>query len=61
MTDTCATTTGYQGSVDIVKRRLRELRPPAERSAQPTGYRPGQVLQLDWLELPTRLRCYRER
>jgi transposase len=45
---------GYEGSVDIVKRRLRELRPPRERPAQRTGYRPAQVLQLDWAELPTR-------
>ena len=45
---------GYEGSVDVVKRRLRELRPLPERPAQRTGYRPGQVLQLDWLELPTR-------
>lgn len=47
---------GYEGSVDVVKRRLRELRPPAARPAQRTGYRPGQVLQLDWLELPSRPR-----
>ena len=45
---------GYEGSVDLVKRRLRELRPPAVRPAQRTGYRPGQVLQLDWAEMPTR-------
>jgi transposase len=45
---------GYEGSVDVVKRRLRELRPSRERPAQRTGYRPGQVLQLDWAELPTR-------
>jgi len=45
---------GYAGSVDLVKRRLRELRPPAARPAQRTGYRPGQVLQLDWAEMPTR-------
>jgi hypothetical protein len=45
---------GYEGSVDLVKRRLRELRPPTGRAAQRTGCRPGQVLQLDWLELPTR-------
>ncbi len=44
---------GYEGSVDVVKRRLRELRPPPERPAQRTGYGPGQVLQLDWGELPT--------
>jgi transposase len=47
---------GYEGSVDVVKRRLRELRPAKERPAQRTGYRPGQVLQLDWAELPTRPR-----
>jgi len=47
---------GYVGSVDLVKRRLRELRPPAVRPAQRTGYRPGQVLQLDWAEMPTRPR-----
>ena len=45
---------GYEGSVDLVKRRLRELRPPLVRPAQRTGYRPGQVLQLDWAEMPTR-------
>jgi len=47
---------GYDGSVDLVKRRLRELRPPSVRPAQRTGYRPGQVLQLDWAEMPTRPR-----
>ena len=45
---------GYAGSVDVVRRRLRELRPPVVRSAQRTGYRPGQVMQLDWAEMPTR-------
>jgi transposase len=45
---------GYDGSVDLVKRRLRALRPPLARPAQRTGYRPGQVLQLDWAEMPTR-------
>ena len=47
---------GYSGSVDVVKRRLRELRPRQVRPAQRTGYRPGQVVQLDWAELPTRPR-----
>src|SRR3954454_20736004 len=42
---------GYDGSVDLVKRRLRELRPRSVRPAQRTGYRPGQVLQLDWAEM----------
>ena len=45
---------GYVGSVDVVRRRLRELRPAAVRPAQRTGYRPGQVMQLDWAEMPTR-------
>jgi transposase len=45
---------GYDGSVDLVKRRLRELRPASVRPAQRTGYRPAQVLQLDWAEMPTR-------
>jgi transposase len=45
---------GYDGSVDLVKRRLRGLRPPAVRPAQRTGYQPGRVLQLDWAEMPTR-------
>ena len=45
---------GYEGSVDLVKRRLRRLRPGRERPAQRTGYHPGQVLRLDWAELPTR-------
>jgi transposase len=45
---------GYDGSVDLVKRRLRALRPRALRPAQRTGYRPGQVLQLDWAEMPSR-------
>jgi transposase len=45
---------GYDGSVDLVKRRLRESRPPSTRPAQRTGYRPGQVLQLDWTEMSSR-------
>jgi transposase len=47
---------GYGGSVDLVKRRLARLRPAPVRAAQRTGYRPGQVLQLDWAEMPTRPR-----
>jgi transcriptional regulator with XRE-family HTH domain len=45
---------GYRGSVDLVRKRLAVLRPKAVRPAQRTGYRPGQVLQLDWGEMPTR-------
>jgi transposase len=47
---------GYEGSVDQVKRRLRSLRPARVRPAQRTAYRPGQVVQFDWAEMPTRPR-----
>jgi transposase len=47
---------GYTGSVDLVRKRLALLRPRSERAAQRTGYRPGQVLQVDWAEMPTRPR-----
>ena len=47
---------GYAGSVDLVRKRLAQLRPRSERPAQKTGYRPGQVLQVDWAEMPTRPR-----
>ncbi|MHB8642682.1 MAG: IS21 family transposase [Gaiellaceae bacterium] len=45
---------GYTGSVRLVQARLQRLRPPTERPAQRTGYRPGQVLQLDWAEMSSR-------
>lgn len=45
---------GYVGSVDLVKKRLAILRPRSVRPAQRTGYRPGQVAQFDWAEMPTR-------
>ena len=47
---------GYEGSVDLVRRRLASLRPREQRAAQRTGYRPGQVVQFDWAEMPTRPR-----
>jgi transposase len=45
---------GYQGSVRLVRSHLQRLRPRSVRPAQRTGYRPGQVLQFDWAEMPTR-------
>jgi transposase len=45
---------GYSGSVRLVQAQLQRLRPRTVRPAQRTGYRPGQVLQLDWGEMPTR-------
>jgi transposase len=47
---------GYSGSIDLVRKRLAVLRPREARPAQRTGYRPGQVMQLDWAEMPTRPR-----
>jgi transposase len=48
---------GYVGGVDLVRKRLAALRPrQGERPAQKTGYRPGQVLQVDWAEMPSRPR-----
>jgi transposase len=47
---------GYGGSVELVKLRLRDLRPPAVRPAQRTGYAPGQVAQIDWTEMASRPR-----
>lgn len=47
---------GYIGSVRLVQAHLQRLRPSAVRPAQRTGYRPGQVLQLDWAEMSTRPR-----
>jgi transposase len=57
VTETLRDGYGYVGSVDLVRRRMAELRPPSsERVAQRTGYRPGQVMQVDWSEMPTRPR-----
>jgi transposase len=47
---------GFIGSVDLVRKRMAEIRPSTERAAQRTGYRPAQVMQLDWAEMPTRPR-----
>lgn len=44
----------YSGSVDLVRKRMAAIRPPSERAAQKTGYRPAQVMQIDWGEMPTR-------
>src|SRR5438874_2614459 len=45
---------GYTGSVRLVQEHVQRLRTSRVRPAQRTGYRPGQVLQLDWAEMPTR-------
>ena len=56
LTEILRTEYGYAGSLRLVQERLRRLRPSSVRPAQRTGYRPGQVLQLDWAEMPTRPR-----
>ncbi len=57
VTETLRDDYGYVGSVDLVRRRMAALRPASgERAAQRTGYRPGQVMQVDWAEMPTRPR-----
>jgi transposase len=48
----------YTGSIDLVRKRMSKLRPPSERPAQKTGYRPAQVMQVDWGEMPTRPKIY---
>lgn len=45
---------GYGGSIDLVRKRMVVLRPREVRPAQRTGYRPAQVMQVDWAEMPTR-------
>ena len=45
---------GYTGSLRLLQEHLKRLRPALVRPAQRTGYRPGQVLQLDWAQMPTR-------
>jgi transposase len=47
---------GFSGSERLVREHLRRLRPSSVRPAQRTGYRPAQVLQLDWAEMPSRPR-----
>ncbi|MBA3381952.1 MAG: transposase [Actinobacteria bacterium] len=63
VTETLRDDYGYAGSVDLVRKRLAALRPAGgERAAQRTGYRPGQVMQVDWAEMPSRPRVWgRER
>jgi transposase len=44
----------YGGSVDLVRRRLAQLRAARPRSASPPGPRAGQVLEWAWVQMPTR-------
>ena len=47
---------GYDGLGRSGPAAAAALRPREERPAQRTGYRPGQVVQFDWAEMPTRPR-----
>lgn len=41
---------GYTGSVCVVRRFLRKIRPPRGRVYQEVHYAPGQAMQVDWGE-----------
>jgi transposase len=41
---------GYTGSVYVVRRFLRKIRPPRGRVYQEVHYAPGQAMQVDWGE-----------
>jgi transposase len=45
---------GYVGSVDLVRRRLAELRACEQRSADALGSAPGRLMEWGWVELQTR-------
>jgi transposase len=63
VTETLRDDFGYAGSVDLARKRMAALRPAGgERVAQRTAYRPGQGMQVDWAEMPSRPRIWgRER
>lgn len=48
---------GYAGGITILKDYLREVRPQfvLARTYQRTSYLPGEIGQVDWWELPTRV------
>ena len=41
---------GYTGSVHVLRRYLRKIRPPRGRVYQEVHYAPGQAMQVDWGE-----------
>ncbi len=41
---------GYTGSVSVVRRYVRRVRPPRGRIYQEVHYEPGQAMQVDWGE-----------
>jgi transposase len=47
---------GYRGSVDLVRRRLAEVRACEQRSGDAPGPPPGQLMEWGWVELQTRAR-----
>jgi transposase len=46
---------GYGGSVDLVRRRVAQLRAAKPELAPPAGARAGALLEWDWLEMETRV------
>jgi transposase len=54
LTELLRTEHAYGGSVDLVRRHLAQMRAARPQLASPPGPRAGQVLELDWLQMPTR-------
>jgi len=46
---------GYQGGVTIVRVHLRRVRPRPINAFQRTVYRPGEIGQADWAQMPDRI------
>jgi transposase len=46
---------GYLGGLTILRDYLRTNRPQPVRAFQVTGYRPGEIGQVDWAQMPERI------
>ncbi len=55
LTEQLRATHGYSGSVDLVRRRVAELRSADPSLAPPAGPRPGRLAEWDWVRLGERV------
>jgi transposase len=55
LTEQLRATHGYSGSVDLVRRRVAQLRSADPSLAPPAGPRAGQMAEWDWLKLDERV------
>lgn len=55
LTEQLRATHGYSGSVDLVRRRVAQLRSADPRLAPPAGPRAGQLAEWDWVRLDERV------